>query len=205
MGRVLGGLVSLVLGVIVTLGLTVAPAAAASKHTSHHGHHAAKTVQLAKTSHVTKVTKLAQLGHGSFWECPSGTTELLIGINRAVLHPGQVLDMNFIAKNNASIACNYVAPYANGPGRTVSSTLQIGPCGSIAFKIIGAHNREVWPGLVPFNCPALGFAEMLPGATVSGLGTWNQTLPNSTKRIPAGSYTLIIANDFSFPITVVSN
>ena len=205
MGRVLGGLVSIVLGVIVTLGLIVAPAAAASKSTRHHGHHTSKLIQMAKTSHVTKVTKLAQLGHGTFWECPSGSTALLIGINRAVLHPGQVLDMNFIAKNNASIACNYVAPYANGPGGTVSSALQIGPCGSIAFKIVGSHNRNVYPGLVPFNCPALGFAELQPGASVSGLGTWNQTLPNSTKRIPAGSYTLVIGNDFSFPLTIVAS
>jgi hypothetical protein len=202
MGRVLGGLVSLALGVIVTLGLTVAPAAAASKHARHPGHKTTDITHLAKTSHVTK---LAQLGKGAFWECPKSTTELLIGINKAVLHPGQVLDMDFIAKNSASTACNYVAPYANGPGGTVSSTLLIGPCGSIGFEILGAHNHEVWPGLVPFNCPALGFAELQPGASVSGLGTWNQTMPNSSKRMPPGSYTLVIGNDFSFPLTIAAN
>ena len=53
------------------------------------------------------------------------------------------------------------------------------------------------------NCPALGFAQLAPGATVSGTGTWNQDKPNADRRVSLGKYTLIVDNKhFSFPIKV---
>ena len=202
MGRTLGGLLSVVVGAIVIMATAVAPAAAA-KHAPRHK--VTKITHAAKTSNVIKLTKLAQLGHSVFWECPSSSTALLVGVNRTVLHPGQVLNMNFIAKNTGATGCNYVAPYASGAPGTVSTTLQVGPCGSMGFEVMGAKHRNVWPGVVAFNCPALGFAELQPGASVSGLGTWAQTLPNSSKRIPVGNYTLIIDGHFSFPLTIAPN
>jgi hypothetical protein len=204
MGRVSAGVVSAVLGVMGTVTLVAAPVAAAAKHGTTPTL-ITKIPHAAPTSHVTRVARLAELGHGTFWECSSSTTPLLVGINRAVLHPGQALNMNFIVKNDGTKPCNYVAPYASASGGAAAAALDIGPCGSLGFKILGAKHKDVWPGVTPFNCPALGFAELQPGASVSGLGTWAQTLPNSTKRIPAGSYTLVIGNSFSFPITIAAH
>ena len=78
-------------------------------------------------------------------------------------------------------------------------------CGSIGFEILGSHNKDVWPGVKPFNCPALGFAEMQPNATVEGSGAWTQTEPTGTKRVPAGHYTLVVAKNFFFALTVDSH
>lgn len=56
------------------------------------------------------------------------------------------------------------------------------------------------------HCPALGFAQLAPNATVSGTGTWNQTEPNSSKRVPAGNYTLVVnGRNFSFPLHVLAH
>jgi hypothetical protein len=53
------------------------------------------------------------------------------------------------------------------------------------------------------NCPALGFAQLAAGATVSGTGTWNQDKPNSTHRVAPGSYILVVGGKrFTFPIRV---
>ncbi len=203
MGRVLMGLVSALMGVMGAVTSIAAPVAGAAKHVTQPTL-ITRIPHAEPTSHITRVAKLAELGHGAFWECSSGTTPLLVGINRNVLHPGQPLNMNFIVKNDGTKPCNYVAPYATASG-AAASTLDIGPCGSLGFKILGAKHKDVWPGVTPFNCPALGFAELQPGASVSGLGTWAQTLPNSNKRIPVGSYTLVIGNSFSFPITIAAH
>ena len=72
----------------------------------------------------------------------------------------------------------------------------------MGMEIVGAHHRDVWPGVQPFNCPALGFAQLQPGASVTGAGTWNQTTPSGLKRVKAGSYTLLIDGHFSFPLQI---
>jgi hypothetical protein len=151
--------------------------------------------------HTARVVKLAQEGRGTFWECPAKTTELLVGVNRLTLHPGDTLKVDFVVKNLGTTACNYVAPYASvAPGPT-TTTLQAGPCGSMGFQIDGPHHKNVWPGTEPLNCPALGFAQLQPQAAVIGVGQWGQTLPTGTKRIPAGSYTLVVGH-FSFPLKI---
>ncbi len=149
--------------------------------------------------------KLVQLGHGTFWECNAKTTQLLVAVNTLKLHPGAALDINFVVRNQAAAECNYVAPYAGSAPGPTSTALQAGPCGSIGFEIIGAHRKNVWPGPQAFNCPALGFAELQPSATVSGTGTWNQDKPNTSSRVPAGSYTLVVDGHFDFPLHVVSH
>jgi hypothetical protein len=71
----------------------------------------------------------------------------------------------------------------------------------MGFQIDGPHHKNVWPGTEPLNCPALGFAQLQPQAAVIGVGQWGQTLPTGTKRIPAGSYTLVVGH-FSFPLKI---
>lgn len=95
-------------------------------------------------------------------------------------------------------------PHAGvAPGPT-STTLTAGPCGSVGYEIEDSHHHNIWPGVQVVNCPALGFAQLAPGATASGTGSWNQTKPNSTHRVPAGTYTLVVENKhFSFPLRVV--
>jgi hypothetical protein len=146
--------------------------------------------------------KTVLLGHNTFWECPARTTALLIAVNRLDLHPGQTLNVDFIVKNEGATACNYVAPYAGvSPGPTTPA-LQVGPCGSMGFVILGAHRRNVWPGSVTFSCPALGFAQLQPGASVVGSGSWNQNRPTGTRRMPVGLYTVVVDGHFDFPIKV---
>jgi hypothetical protein len=149
-----------------------------------------------------KAPKLFQLGHATFWECPAKTTELLIGVNQLTLHPKDILKIDFVVKNLGTAACNYVAPYAGATPGPTAPTLQVGPCGSIGFKIEGAHHKNVWPGVEPFNCPALGFAQLQPQASVIGSGQWGQTLPIGLKRVKPGSYTLVVGKNFSFPLKI---
>ncbi|HVA06517.1 MAG TPA: hypothetical protein VNG12_07260 [Acidimicrobiales bacterium] len=164
---------------------------------------AGSTPALAKSSaahHTAKPPKLAIVGKGVFWECPARTTSILVAVNQLDLHPRQVLNVNFVVKNNGPTACNYVAPYAGAaPGPTTAS-LQVGPCGSMGFEILNARHKDVWPGVVTFNCPALGFAQLQPGAAVVGTGSWDQSHPTGTTRMPAGSYTLVVGGHFSFPL-----
>ncbi len=151
--------------------------------------------------------KLAPGGHVVFWECPAKTTELLVAVNTLTLHPGATLDISFIVRNGAAMACNYTAPYAGvAPGPTVTK-LEAGPCGSVGIEVEGPHHANVWPGVQLVNCPALGFARLAPSGTVSGTGTWDQTKPNSTQRVPVGNYTLVVNNNrhFSFPLHVVGS
>jgi len=147
---------------------------------------------------------LARLGHAAFWGCPSKTTELFVAVNTLTLHPGATLHISFAVRNGGAEACTYTAPFAGGvPGPTTTS-LQAGPCGSVDYEIIGANHRNVWPGPRVVNCPALGPAKLAPGADVSGSGAWNQTEPDSSKRVPAGSYTLVVEHSrFSFPLHVL--
>ncbi|HWE65999.1 MAG TPA: hypothetical protein VG298_05085 [Acidimicrobiales bacterium] len=186
---------------LATVGLGGAPASAQERAAKQ----AAKVAKAAKPPAPPKLAKPGQLtlqGHGVFWECPAKTTALLIGVNKLTLHPGQVLTVNFIVKNVGTTACNYVAPYAGeAPGPT-QSTLQVGPCGSMGYEIEGAHHHNVWPGVEAFNCPALGFAQLQPNAAVAGTGMWAQTEPTGLKRVPAGSYTLVVDGHFAFPLKI---
>ena len=91
------------------------------------------------------------------------------------------------------------------PGPT-STSLTAGPCGSVGYEVQNSHHHNVWPGAQVVNCPALGFAQLAAGATVSGTGSWNQTEPNSTHRVPPGKYTLIVESKrFTFPLRVESS
>jgi len=191
-----------------TLIALSAPSDAATVKTSHSTHRAKghKPKKSGRPSTSTPgdsgQTKLAEMGTGTFWECPASTTSILIGVNRLDLHPGQVLTVNFLVKNGGATACNYVAPYAGSTSGPVASTLELGPCGSMAFEIQGARHKNVWPGLTTFNCPALGFAQLAPGATVVGTGSWAQTMPTGLKRVPTGSYTLVVDGHFDFALHI---
>jgi hypothetical protein len=157
------------------------------------------------TSHHTSAPKLDAVGNVKFWECPSKTTRMLVAVNTLTLNPGSTLTITFVIKNTGTKSCNYTAPYAGvAPGPT-STTLQAGPCGSIGYEIATSRGHEVWPGPELVNCPALGFAQLASGATVTGTGTWNQDKPNTDRRVSPGKYTLVV-NDkhFSFPIEVSS-
>jgi hypothetical protein len=159
----------------------------------------------ATITHHSSGPKLDAVGNVKFWECPSKTTKMLVAVNTLTLHPGSTLTITFIVRNTGTMSCNYTAPYAGiVPGPT--TTLQAGPCGSIGDEIATAHGQEVWPGPQVFNCPALGFAQLAAGATVSGTGTWNQDMPNTDRRVLPGKYTVIVDNKtFSFPIKVSSS
>jgi hypothetical protein len=166
------------------------------------------------TSRGTKTTttthpaalRLARSGKVGFWECSAKTTEMLVAVNTLTLHPGATLDVSFTVKNVGSASCNYTAPYAGVEPGPTSTSLQAGQCGSIGFEIENGAHHNVWPGTQVVNCPALGFARLAPGATVSGTGTWDQTKPNSTARVSAGHYTLVVGNrDFSFPLRVLKS
>ena len=149
--------------------------------------------------------RLAQGGHASFWDCPAATTELLVVVNTLTLHPGHSLDITFAVHNGATASCSYTTPYAQATAGSSSTKLEAGPCGSVAYEIVGPHRRNVWPGVQVVNCPALGFAQLAPGATVTGTGSWNQTRPDSAQRVPVGTYTLLVDRRFSFPIHVVAH
>jgi len=172
---------------------------------------AALTLTLASPSAAspkkgTALHELAQTGHATFWDCPSKTTELLVVVNTLTLHPGATLNVSFTVRNSGTTSCNYTAPYASvAPGPT-STSLTAGPCGSVGYEIQNSHHHNVWPGAQVVNCPALGFAQLAAGATVSGTGSWSQTEPNSTHRVPPGNYTLTVENKhFSFPLHIASS
>lgn len=156
-----------------------------------------------KGTTIAKAARLAETGHATFWDCPSKTTLLLVVVNTLTLHPGGTLNVSFTVRNGAKTSCNYTAPYAGvAPGPT-STTLTAGPCGSVDFQIDDSHHHNVWPGDEVVNCPALGFAQLAAGATVSGTGSWDVTKPNSTHRMAPGNYTLVVENKhFSFPIHI---
>lgn len=175
------------LPVIVWWVAAAAPAGAAAK----------------KGTALAKAPKLAQVGHAAFWDCPAKTTELLIGVNTLTLHPGASLDISFTVRNGGTSSCNYTAPYAGAAPGPTSTALTAGPCGSVGYEVEDSHHHNVWPGAQVVNCPALGFAQLAPGATVSGTGSWSQTWPNSTHRVPAGTYSLVVENGhFTFPLRV---
>jgi hypothetical protein len=147
--------------------------------------------------------KLARSGPVTFWSCPAKSTEMLVAVNTLTLHPGTTLDISFTVKNGGTASCNYTAPYADvAPGPT-STALTAGLCGSVSFTIENSHHHNVWPGAEVVNCPALGFARLAAGATVSGSGSWNQDKPNGTRRVAPGTYTLVVENKrFSFPLRI---
>jgi len=175
------------------LGVGIAPAAAAAKGKAH------------RPAPTASTAPLAEKGKGVFWDCGPKTTALLVAVNRLVLHPGQPLDLDFIVKNEGKNACDYVAPYAGVTPGPTSPTLMLGQCGSMVFDVLGTHNRKVWPGLKTPTCPALGFAQLAPGAAVIGSGTWDQTSGSSSKRLAPGNYTLVIDGHFKFPLRISAN
>jgi hypothetical protein len=177
---------------VACLGAGALPAGASA----HHSHKAAKIVPSHKPLLQGPVT---------FWECASKTTKALIAVNTLTLHPGTPLKINFIVRNEGTAACNYVAPYASAAPGPASPDLTVGPCGSLGFEILGAHNKDVWPSVKVFNCPALGFAQLQPNGTAVGSGEWDQTEPSGTKRIPAGHYTLVVGKDFFFALTIAAH
>jgi hypothetical protein len=192
-GRASAVTLSLTLTVALTLALTLTFASQSAASPK-------KGTALAKTP------KLAQAGHATFWDCPSKTTELLVVINTLTLHPGASLNVSFTVRNGGTTSCNYTAPYAGAAPGPTSTSLTAGPCGSVGYEIQNSHDHNVWPGAQVVNCPALGFAQLAAGATVSGTGSWNQTEPNSTHRVPPGHYTLTVENKhFSFPLHVASS
>ena len=86
------------------------------------------------------------------------------------------------AQRGRPTACNYTAPYAGSCRHRPPTTLEAGPCGSVGLEIVGAAPAATCgPGPRSSTVPALGFAQLAPGATVSGTGTWDQTKPNSTE------------------------
>ncbi len=178
---------ALALAVLLPVAGPAAAAAAAAGHGSGH-------------------TKLAHLGHATFWDCPAKTTDLLVAVSTLTLHPGASLNISFTVRNAGTSSCSYTAPYADvAPGPT-STVLTAGPCGSVGYAIEDSHHHDVWPGVQVVNCPALGHARLAPNATVSGSGSWNQTKPNSTHRVPVGTYTLVVENkQFSFPLRVAAS
>ena len=183
MGRRMVGL-AVALALLASVAAADPPAADASSHPPAHS--------------------LVQTGHTTFWECPKKTTQILVAVNTLTLHPGATLMVNFTVRNGGATPCNYTAPYAAAAPGPTASTLQAGPCGSIGLKVLGPHHRNVWPGVQVVHCPALGFAQLAPNATISGVGTWNQTKPNSSTRVPTGTYTVVV-DHFSFPLRVVGH
>jgi len=192
---ILAAALALVVAILVPAAASASVAATSSSSTSSHA------------------PKLVQVGLGTFWECASKTTRILIAVNTLTLHPGSTLHINFIVRNLSSKPCNYVAPYASvaqGPSSTAlsvapgptSTALSVGPCGSLGFEVVSSGRHNVWPGSQAFNCPALGFAQLQPGATASGTGTWNQKKPNSSSRVAAGSYTLVVDGHDKFPLRI---
>jgi hypothetical protein len=156
------------------------------------------------STRAASTQKLARIGHAAFWQCPATTTDLLVVVNTLTLQPGATLNVSYTVRNGASSSCSYTAPYAGAAPGPTAAVLTAGPCGSIAFRIEDRHHRSVWPGTEVANCPALGFAQLAPGATVSGTGSWDQLMPNSTHRVRPGRYTLVVDNaHFSFPLRVV--
>lgn len=179
----------------LVLAALVAPAGAAV---------AAKST--TTTTHHSSAPKLDVLGHVRFWECPSKTTQMLVGVNTLTLHPGSTLTMTFLVKNGGTSSCNYTAPYAGAAPGPTSTSLQAGPCGSIGFEVETTRGHEVWPGPQLLNCPALGFAQLAAGATVSGTGSWNQDKPNSSTRVAPGTYKVVIDNKhFTFLVKVTAS
>jgi hypothetical protein len=185
-----------ILAAIVTASSAIASLAAATTTTTTTSTKATASAQ----------SKLAQVGHAAFWQCHAKTTDLLVVVNTLTLHPGAILDVAYTVRNGATTSCNYTAPYAGAAPGPTAATLTAGPCGSIGYQIEDRHHHTVWPGAEVVNCPALGFAQLAPGATVSGTGSWNQTKPNSTRRVPPGNYTLVVDNKhFTFPLRVMKS
>jgi hypothetical protein len=159
---------------------------------------ASKGAKKKSTTTHPAAPSLARTGPIGFWECSSKTTELLVVVNTLTLHPGATLDVSFTVKNLGKASCNYTAPYAGVEPGPTSTSLQAGPCGSIGFQVENSDHHNVWPGTQLVNCPALGFARLAPGATVSGTGAWDQTKPNS--------YTLVVSDThMTFPLHVAKS
>jgi hypothetical protein len=210
--------VALVGGIVGLLGptLLISVAASAAQQTLPAAGVApirpAVAIDLASSSTTVKTRtpskarppepKRVQVGQSVFWECKEKSTKVLVAVSSLTLHVGTPLTFNFTVRNTGSTPCNYVAPYASvAPGPT-ASTLQAGPCGSLGFQVVGPGKHTVWPGPAAYNCPALGFAQLQPGATVSGSGSWAENKPSSTAHVAPGRYTLVVDGHFRFAIRI---
>jgi hypothetical protein len=163
----------------------------------------AKTTRTARKKAAPAKAKAVEVGHSTFWECKAPSTRVLVALSSLTLHVGTPLTINFVVRNIGTTPCHYVAPYADvAPGPT-AAILQAGPCGSVGFDVVGTGRHNVWPGPAAFNCPALGFAQLKPGASVSGSGTWAENKPGSAAHVAAGRYTIIVDGHFRFPVRVV--
>jgi hypothetical protein len=156
-----------------------------------------------KGTTLPEAARLAQAGHTAFWHCPARTTELLVAVDTLTLQPGASLDISFSVRNGGTSSCTYTAPDADAASGRTPAALTAGPCGSVGYEIDDAHHHNVWPGTQVVNCPALGSAQLAPGASVSGTATWDQTRPDSAHRVPPGPYVLVVENGrFTFPLRV---
>jgi hypothetical protein len=163
----------------------------------------AKTTTTVRKKAAPAKPKAVEVGHSTFWECKAPSTRVLVALSSLTLHVGTPLTINFVVRNIGTTPCHYVAPYADvAPGPT-AAVLQAGPCGSIGFDVVGTGKHNVWPGPAAFNCPALGFAQLQPGASISGSGTWAENEPGSAAHVAAGRYTIVVDGHFRFPVRVV--
>jgi hypothetical protein len=209
--------VVLVGGLLVVLGptLTTAPAGSAAPADAVNGaapvrpafaldfaSSSTATTNVARTKARASKPKTVQIGHSTFWECSEKSTKVLVAVSSLTLHLGTPLAVNFTVRNTGSTPCNYVAPYAGvAPGPT-ATVLGAGPCGSLGFEVVGPGRHNVWPGPAAFDCPALGFAQLQPGASISGAGTWAENKPGSIAHVAPGRYTLVLDRHFRFPVRI---
>jgi hypothetical protein len=149
--------------------------------------------------------KLVQVAHTGFWDCAPRTTKVMVAVHTLTVRPGSPLTLSFVVRNTGSHSCNYIAP-AGGtvPGPATTSHLDAGPCGSLNFVVDDDNDHNVWPGPYVFNCPALGFAPLRPGASLSGTGTWDGTKPGVNAALPSGRYTLVVDGHFRFPLRLLA-
>jgi len=159
-----------------------------------------------KGTTLARTPKLSQVGHAAFWDCPAETTELLVIVNMLTLHPATILNISFTVRNDGTTSCSYSAQYAGVAPGPISTAVTAGPCGSVGYEIENSQHHNIWPGARVVNCPALGGRQLAAGASVSGVGTWDQTEWDSKYRVPVGEYTLIVQNThFRFPLRIAGS
>ncbi len=126
--------------------------------------------------------------------CPASSVLATVRVSRLVLHPGQTLMVSATVHNVGPTPC----PYG---GRAPTSTQMLGPCGVLSLEILNAEHRDVWPGDLVFNCPALFNEEVQAGASFRAAGGWNPS-SDPGRPAPPGRYRLIVGGHLSFGITL---
>jgi hypothetical protein len=186
---------------LATVGLLAPAAGATNGGFAHSGDGSSGTTTQARTANP----RLVQVAHTGFWDCPPRTTNVMVVVHALTVRPGSPLTLSFVVRNTGRRPCNYIAPAGGtAPGPATMSHLDAGPCGSLNFEINDNTHHNVWPGPFVFNCPALGFAQLPPGSSVSGTGTWDGTKPGVKAPLPPGRYTLLVDGHFRFPLVVLS-